>query len=76
MRTMLIKLENEEARYEIFMQGIRKSNVDDTIVRYELRYDYYQKLTFGSSLSHDNRIYKPLEKFIENLLLKGFKKVA
>ncbi len=76
MRTMIITLKNEKARYEIFMRGIKKSNIDDEIVGYELRYDCFQKLTFGSSLSTDNILHEPLEKFISDLLLKGFKKVA
>lgn len=75
-RINLVMLENEDTRYEFYMQGIRRSNIDDTIVEYELKYDRYQLLSStGGTVSFGNRLYDDFERFVEKLLLKGFRKV-
>ena len=70
-------LENSDTRYEFYMQGIKKSNFDDTIVRWELRYDLIHKMSLGSSHKSGNRIVcDTFETFVEKLVLKGFKPVT
>lgn len=76
MRKMIVMLENDDTRYEIYMQGIERSNLDSTIVRWELRYEYIHKMSLGSSHSTGNRIYGEFEKFVSSLLLKGFNLVT
>ena len=56
MEKMIIMLENNDSRYEFYMKGIKRSNVDDTIVRWELRYDYIHRMVNGSSHTTGNRI--------------------
>ena len=74
---MLIMLENNDTRYEFYMQGIKRSNIDDTIVRWELRYDVKHNLTLGSTLSYNNRLLgHTFEEFVEKLLLEGFEVVT
>ena len=75
MRTMLIMLENEDTRYEFYMEPIYKSNIDSTVVRYELRYKRVHHLTLGSSVS-DSRVIGSVENFISDLLVKGYKEVT
>ena len=74
---MIIMLENSDTRYEFYMQGIKRSNIDDPIVRWELRYDYIHNMTLGSSHTTGNRIVcDTFETFVEKLLLKGFEPVT
>ena len=70
-------LENSDTRYEFYMQGIKRSNIDDTIVRWELRYDLIHKMSLGSSHTSGHRIVcDTFETFVEKLLLKGFETVT
>lgn len=76
-KQMIIMLENEDTRYEFYMQGIKRSNVDDTIVRYELQYNYIHNLGLGSSVTYGLHLFgESLEQLIERLLMKGFKPVT
>ena len=72
---MIITLENEKARYEIYLQGIERSNYDNTMVRWEQRYNYTTFLTMGSSLLMGQRLHGSIEAFINDLMEKGFKVV-
>lgn len=72
MREMIVMLENDDTRYEIYMQGVERSNLDSTIVKWELRYEHIHKMSLGSSHDSGNRIYGGFEEFVSNLLLKGF----
>ena len=77
MKKMIIMLENNDTRYEFYMKGIKKSNVNDTIVRWELRYDCIHRMTNGSSHTTGNRIScGTFETFVEKLLLNGFESVT
>lgn len=77
MRKMIIMLENDNTRYEFYMQGIKKSNIDNTIVRWELRYDLIHKMSLGSSHTTGHRIVRDtFETFVEKLLLEGFEEVT
>lgn len=77
MREMLIMLENEDTRYEFYMQGIKRSNVSDVIVRWEIRYDLTHKMTLGGTKSYGNRVIGcTFEELVSRLLLKGFKQVT
>lgn len=78
MQKMLIMLESQDTRYEVYMQGIKRSNVDDTIVRWEARYNCFMRFPSGSSsASYGNRIaLTTLEDFIEDLLLSGYEVVT
>lgn len=72
---MITTLENNKgSKYVIYMQGIEKSNLDKTIVRWEARYDHVQNLVFGASVSYGNRIFK-LEEFISELLVNGYREI-
>jgi hypothetical protein len=72
MKKMIIVLENNGSKYEIYMRGIHRSNYDNTIVRWEAEYNHIQELTTGASVTYGNRIHK-LEQFISDLLSKGYK---
>ena len=77
MRKMIIMLEDDDTRYEFYMKGIKRSNIDDTIVRWELRYDLIHNMGLGSSHTTGHRIVcDTFETFVEKLLLKGFEPVT
>lgn len=76
MRKMIIMLEDKDTRYEIYLQGIERSNIDNTIVGYETRYNVIQNLTFGASAHHGQMLRGNLDDFISNLISKGFEVVT
>lgn len=75
-RVLVIMLEDEDSRFEFYMKGVKRSNLDDTIVRYELVYDYVRLCGTGSTKSYNNRIFGDFEKLMNKLLLDGFKPVT
>lgn len=72
-RQYLIMMEKAgDTRYEFYLQGIERSNLDSTIVRWELRYDRIKNLGTGSSVSFGNREYGKLDEVITKLTNAGF----
>lgn len=76
MDKMIIMLEDENTRYEFYLQGIQRSNIDKTIVRCEIRYKIIQRGVYGSSVSYGTLYGKTLQEEINLLLSKGFKEVT
>lgn len=71
MRENILILEDSEAKYEIYMQSVERSNVDSTIVGWELRYDYICKFSTGCSVTHGNRMNESFESFVSHALMHG-----
>lgn len=71
MRKNILVLEDNEAKYEIYMQSVERSNVDNTIVRWELRYDYICKSFTGCSVTYGNRMHESFESFVSHALMAG-----
>lgn len=72
----LITLKNENVQYEFYLTEVKESSVSKKIVRYELKYDYIQKLTVGKTVSIGHILSgETFESFINKLLDKGFEVV-
>lgn len=74
----MIMLENPEGtmRYDFFLVGIKRSNIDSTIVRYEPHYRYHQFLGTGSTVCEDKfRSREDGNQFFLKLKSEGWKVV-
>ena len=73
---LLLMLESETIRYEFYLVGIARSNVDRTLVRYELCYNRIESMALGSSVTRGARLHQNFDEFVNMLVAKGFREVT
>ena len=75
MDHLIIMLEKDDVRYEYYLYGIKTSNVDPTICKYEVRERRVRRL-IGGSTEATNTVYDDVINRINHLICTGFHEVT